>query len=223
MPGIGGYEVNLGQKVTYQGFYDFISRAKGAGGLPYINDKTIIGSDASMNYFGTMLLKVGAARGYFAQPSYSSIAYVGPAATGVCLAKGGDQRVVVFTGDGGFQMTALCVVTQARFGLNPIIFVIDNGVFAVEQWLADASVFSSPTAPFKAGLDVYPCSYSAMPAVVPKCKGWRAETYGDLEKAMTDAWANLNGPSIIQVIVPSKPDLRNAKWKAKLDMAKKAQ
>ena len=29
----------------------------------------------------------------------------------------------------------------ARFKLNPIIFVINNGVYGVEQWLADSSVF----------------------------------------------------------------------------------
>ena len=58
----------------------------------HIPDNTIIGSDASMNYFGTLLLKVGAARGYFAQPSYSSIGYIGPAATGICLAKEGRPK-----------------------------------------------------------------------------------------------------------------------------------
>jgi indolepyruvate decarboxylase len=179
-----------------------------------------------MNYFGTLLLKVSAARGYFAQSSYSSIGYIVPAATGICLAMRNDekkinQRVMVFTGDGGYQMTALCLVTQTRYGLNPIIFVIDNGVFAVEQWLADAAVFSTPAAPFKEGLEVYRCSYSEMSKVVGEhCKGWRVETYGDLETAIAGAdgaLANLKGPSIIQVVVDRKSIPKNAEWKESID------
>jgi indolepyruvate decarboxylase len=144
LPQIGDgtrYEVDLDHTITYQGFYDFIAK--------YVTDATIIGSDASMNYFGTLLLKVGAARGYVAQPSYSSIGYIGPAATGICLAKKDNQRVMVFTGDGGYQMTALCVATQARYSLNPIIFVLDNKKFLVEQWLHNAAVISDPDAPFE--------------------------------------------------------------------------
>jgi indolepyruvate decarboxylase len=209
MPKGGGFKLNLGDKINYQGFYDFISR--------YITDKTIIGSDASMNYFGTLLLKVEAARGYFAQPSYSSIGYIAPAATGICLAKDADQRVMVFTGDGGYQMTALCVATQTRYGLNPIIFVIDNGVFAVEQWLADATVFSNSNAPFKEGLRVHRCFYSKMADVVG-CKGYRVETFGELENAMTDALANRSSPSIIQVVVDDPKSIpKNAEWKESID------
>jgi indolepyruvate decarboxylase len=163
-----------------------------------------------------LLLKVGAARGYVAQSSYSSIGYIGPAATGICLAKGADQRVMVFTGDGGYQMTAMCVATQTRFGLNPIIFVIDNGVFAVEQWLADAAIFSDPTAPFKEGLDVHRCSYSKMSEVVG-CQAWKVTSYRELQHAMAGALENLTSPSIIQVVVASRSIPKNAEWKASID------
>ncbi|MGO7748495.1 thiamine pyrophosphate-dependent enzyme, partial [Rhizobium ruizarguesonis] len=62
--------------------------------------------------------------------------FIGPAATGVSLAKQDKQRLMVFAGDGGFQMTAQCLSTQTRFNLNPIIFVMDKGIYGVEQWLA---------------------------------------------------------------------------------------
>jgi indolepyruvate decarboxylase len=203
-------EVDSDHTITYQGFYDFIAK--------YVTDATIIGSDASMNYFGTLLLKVGAARGYVAQPSYSSIGYIGPAATGICLAKEESQRVMVFTGDGGYQMTALCVATQTRYSLNPIIFVLDNQKFLVEQWLHNAAVISDPDAPFEEGLDVHPCSYSKMADVVGyPCKGWKATKYCELEYAVKSALDNLTGPSIIQVVVPPKSTLDNAKWKESID------
>lgn len=199
-PVFGG---NLDDKITYQGFYDFIPK--------YITDETIIGSDASLNYFGSLLLKVGAPRGYIAQPSYSSIGYIAPAATGLSLAKEDCQRVMVFTGDGGFQMTAQCLSTQTRFGLNPIIIVIDNGVYGVEQWLADASVFSTD-APFRKGCKLHAWEYTKL-ADVFGCRAWKATTYRELEAALLAAQDNKDLPSIIQVVVPSKAIPDNAKWK----------
>jgi indolepyruvate decarboxylase len=205
-------------QVTYQGFYDFIPR--------FIDQNTIIGADSSLNYFGSMLLKVSPLLGFIAQPSYSAIGYIAPAATGVCLAKSKNQRVMVFTGDGGFQMSAQCLSTQTRFGLNPIIFVIDNGVYGVEQWLADASIFetNSPASqdsqgqPFFKECLLHRWDYSKL-ADVFHCKGWKANTYHELEDAINGALTNLTGPSIIQVVVPSKSIPSNAKWKEAIDQA----
>jgi indolepyruvate decarboxylase len=166
-----------GDEITYQGFYETMPQ--------YIDENTIIGSDASLNYFGSLLLKVPAAGGFVAQSSYSAIGYSAPAATGMCLAKGDKQRVLVFSGDGGFQMTAQCLSVQTRFGLNPIIFVMNNGVYGVEQWLAD--VFG--------------------------CQGWRASTYVELKEAMAGALANWDSPSIIDVVVADKSIPSNARWK----------
>jgi len=191
-------------EITYQGFYDFIQQ--------YVDRNTIVGSDASMNYFGSLLLDVPGPGGFIVQSSYSSIGYIGPAATGVCLAKRPDQRVMVFSGDGGFQMSAQCLSTQTRFGLDPIIFVIDNGVYAVEQWLADSTVFHADK-PFYKSCILHPWNYSELSAVFG-CRGWRVGTYGELEDAVTGALANSGSPSIIQVLVPGKSIPDNAKWKA---------
>jgi indolepyruvate decarboxylase len=204
-PGYEGFSAEATDPVTYQGFYDFISE--------YIDRNTIIGSDASMNYFGSLLLKVRVPGGFIAQPSYSAIGYIAPAATGVCLAKKHDQRVMVFSGDGGFQTTAQCLSTQTRFNLNPIIFVIDNGVYGVEQWLADASVFHADK-PFYKSCILHPWNYSKL-AEVFGCQGWKVGNYGELREAIAGALANSNSPSIIQVVVPSKSIPSNAAWKAR--------
>ncbi|MEU6578941.1 thiamine pyrophosphate-dependent enzyme [Streptomyces sp. NPDC046805] len=189
--------------ITYQGFYEFIQR--------YVDRHTVISSDASMNYFGSLLLDVPAPGGFIVQSSYSSIGYSAPAATGICLAKTPDQRVMVFSGDGGFQMTAQCLSTQTRFGLNPIIFVIDNGVYAVEQWLADAAVFHTDK-PFYKPCVLHRWNYSMLSEVFG-CQGWEVGTYGELRDAVTGALKNSSSPSIIQVRVPDKTIPDNAKWK----------
>jgi indolepyruvate decarboxylase len=166
-----------------------------------------------MNYFGSLLLDVPGQGGFISQSSYSSIGYIGPAATGICLAKRRDQRVIVFSGDGGFQMSAQCLSTQTRFGLNPIIFVLDNGVYGVEQWLADATVFTTEK-PFYKSCLLHEWNYSKLSDVFG-CRGWKADTYGELRDAVTGAPANSGTPSIIQVLVPGKSIPDNAEWKAR--------
>ena len=191
------------EAITYPGFYQTIPQ--------YLDENTIVGSDASLNYFGSMLLKVPAAGGFIAQSSYTAIGYIGPAATGVCLAKQDRQRVMVFSGDGGFQMTAQCLSVQTRFGLDPIVFVLNNGVYGVEQWLADASVFTT-SKPFYPSCVLHPWNYSKL-AEVFGCRGWRASTYGELTEAVAGALANTSSPSIIEVVVAEKSIPDNATWK----------
>ncbi|KZN43620.1 hypothetical protein N474_20375 [Pseudoalteromonas luteoviolacea CPMOR-2] len=193
--------------ISYQGFYDFIQSKE------YIGDNVLIGSDASLNFFGSLLLKVGTPRGFVAQPTYSSIGYIGPAATGMSLAKQDHQRVFIFTGDGGFQMTPQCLSTQTRFGLNPIIFVMDNGVYGVEQWLYDAEIFSSDQ-PFFDSCILHQWDYCKL-ADVFGCKGWQVNTYEELNEAILGALENAETPSLIQVKVPPKSIPDNAKWKKK--------
>ncbi|MQV50161.1 alpha-keto acid decarboxylase family protein, partial [Sinorhizobium medicae] len=196
--------MNPADELTYQVFYDFIQSQ--------VDEDTIVGADASLNYFGSMLLKVGARRGFIVQSSYSAIGYIGPAATGLSLAKQDGQRLMVLSGDGGFQMTAQCLSTQTRFNLNPIIFVTDNGVYGVEQWLADASVFHG-SKPFYNSCILHRWNYSKL-AEVFGCQGWKVHTYGELEEAINGAKDNLNSPSIIQVVVPQRSIPDNANWKA---------
>ncbi|ARQ14212.1 thiamine pyrophosphate family protein (plasmid) [Rhizobium etli] len=196
--------LNPAGEITYQGFYDFIQQQ--------IDGNTIVGADASLNYFGSLLLEVGARRGFIVQSSYSAIGYIGPAATGVSLAKQANQRLLIFAGDGGFQMTAQCLSTQTRFNLNPIIFVMDNGIYGVEQWLADASVFHG-NKPFYTSCILHRWNYSKL-AEVFGCRGWKVDTYGELVDAISGAKENLNSPSIIQVVVPQRSIPNNANWKA---------
>ncbi|WP_330342075.1 alpha-keto acid decarboxylase family protein [Streptomyces sp. NBC_00557] len=196
--------VGEAEAITYQGFYNHIQQ--------YIDRNTIVSADASMNYFGSLLLDIPSPGGFIVQSSYSSIGYSGPAATGICLAKGPGHKVMVFSGDGGFQMTAQCLSTQTRFGLDPIIFVIDNGVYAVEQWLADAAVFHSEE-PFYKPCLLHRWEYSKL-ADVFGCQGWEVGTYRELSDAVEGALENSGGPSIIQVRVPDKTIPDNANWKA---------
>jgi len=196
--------------ITYQGFYDYIATNE------YICKNTIIGSDASLNYFGSMHLTVLTEGGFVAQSSYSSIGYIGAAATGIALARP-HHRVVVFTGDGGFQMTAQCLSTQTRYGLNPILFVINNGVYGVEQWLHDSAIFLTHSE-YSPSCVMHSWKYSQLSNVFgDNCRGWKVDNYRELETAIQGAISNTKGPSLIEVVVDKWSIPRNAEWKEKFD------
>ncbi|OJJ35956.1 hypothetical protein ASPWEDRAFT_109541 [Aspergillus wentii DTO 134E9] len=71
------------------------------------------------------------------QVLWGSIGYSIGACLGALLAtKGADhRRVILFAGDGSFQMTAQEISTMLRENLNPIIFVICNNGYTIERYI----------------------------------------------------------------------------------------
>lgn len=64
---------------------------------------------------------------------------------------GRKRRTVTITGGAAFAESLNALGTVAQLGQDAIIFVMDNRVYAVEQWLIDANAFcpENPT-PFAA-------------------------------------------------------------------------
>ena len=59
-----------------------------------------------------------------------------PAALGVQTAVP-ETRPIVLVGDGAFQMSVSEISTIIERGLNPIIFVLNNGGYTTERFLLD--------------------------------------------------------------------------------------
>jgi TPP-dependent 2-oxoacid decarboxylase len=76
---------------------------------------------------------------------WASIGHSVSAALGASF--GSSRRPLVICGDGGFHMTAQTLSTMVHYGRNPVIVVIANGIYGYEQFLVDASFFSSLTQP----------------------------------------------------------------------------
>lgn len=188
--------------ITYQGFYDFIG--------DYIEEDTILLGGTGLNFFGSHELPVHSRSGFVTQAAYADIGYVTPAAIGVELGTD-EKRVMVFAGDGGFQMTAQCIGTMSEHELAPIIFVMNNGVYGIEQWLADPAVYGNDE-PFYPLAVIQNWNYSQLPEAFGG-KGWQVETYGELETAVKEAIENTGQPSLVEVKVPRKslPELAEFK------------
>jgi indolepyruvate decarboxylase len=85
--------------------------------------------------FGGLDVRVPHQGTYLAQGFYASMGFAVPATLGAQIGSG--LRPLVLCGDGGFQMTGPEISHAPRFGLNPIIIVINNGGWAIFRPIAD--------------------------------------------------------------------------------------
>ena len=76
--------------------------------------------------------------GYEFQMQYGSIGWSVGAVLGYAMAgREVNKRVIAMIGDGSFQMTAQEVSVMIRYGVNPIIFLINNKGYTIEVEIHD--------------------------------------------------------------------------------------
>ena len=111
---------------------------------------------------------------------WGSIGWATGATLGIALADP-SRRTVLFTGEGSHQLTATAVGTMGRYGLKPIIFVLNNDGYMVERALE-----ANPDWVYN---DLAPWSYHSLPAALG-CQGWftaKVATPGELDAALAKA------------------------------------
>lgn len=181
--------------------------------------------------FVSMINVKSAQRGYIAQLAWAAIGYGVGATTGVALAQGttaNPRRTVTVTGDTAFAETLQALGTMAQLGQGGVIFVMDNRVMAVEQWLIDANVFC-PGAP--------PPEFSKLTAVPQGHiwdyvklaegfggRGYKVETNAELSKVLTDIKNVPTNPvtgeptfTLIAVRIPAKDCPDTTRWRLQCD------
>lgn len=135
---------------------------------------------------GTDLL-IPADEGFYAPGYYTSVGFSVPMAMGVQMARP-DVRPVVLAGDAAFQMTGVELSTMARFNLNPIVIVMDNGGYGSERPVHDE--------PY---VDTLRWDYAAFTTVLGKGQGFCVETEDQLAAALESARAYTESFVIIDV------------------------
>jgi indolepyruvate decarboxylase len=126
------------------------------------------------------------------QTLWGAIGWATPAAFGVAVAAPG-RRVVLVTGEGSHQITAQEVSQFARYGLKPIIFVLNNSGYLIERLLC-----RNPAIAYN---DVAPWRYTELPHALG-CDDWltaRVTTYGALDRAL-DAANRAERAAYIEVV-----------------------
>jgi indolepyruvate decarboxylase len=113
-------------------------------------------------------------------PLWGSIGWATGAALGAALAEP-SRRTILLTGEGSHQLTATAVGTMGRYGLKPIIFVLNNEGYMVERALE-----ADPNWVYN---DLAPWNYHALPAALG-CQDWftaKVTTLGELDAALARA------------------------------------
>lgn len=93
-------------------------------------------ADVGDSMFGAADLKVHHHNHFLCPAFYTSMGSAIPGALGVQTAKP-DVRPIVIVGDGGFQMSCSELSTILEHGLNPIVFVLNNGGYTTERFLLE--------------------------------------------------------------------------------------
>ncbi|HEX5500194.1 MAG TPA: thiamine pyrophosphate-dependent enzyme, partial [Thermomicrobiales bacterium] len=137
--------------------------------------------------FGAANLPIRRGVGFLAPAYYASLGFSVPASVGVGLADPA-ARPIVLVGDGAFQMTGVELSTAVRFGVCPIVIVLNNDGYATERFLLDGR-FN----------DILRWRYAQLPELLGAGRGMMVETDGELARALSAALADKTAFSLIEV------------------------
>ena len=153
----------------------------------FLDPETILVADVGDALFGSLDLCIAHATEYLSPAYYLSLGFAVPGAVGAQLARP-DHRVLAIVGDGAFQMTGMELSTVARYGLNPIVLVLNNKGYGTERPMLDG--------PFN---DLHNWRYYRIPEVLGTGRGFLVETEDQLSQALQEARADTAGFSILDV------------------------
>ena len=85
-------------------------------------------------------------------------------------------------------MTGMELSTIARYGLSPIVLVLNNGGYATERFFLDG--------PFN---EIHPWAFHRLPDLFSTGAGFTVHTEDDLEHALTAAIANTASFSLLDI------------------------
>lgn len=139
---------------------------------------------------------------FIASAAWQCIGFETGAASGAQLGSG--KRAWTVAGDGGFMMVCQSLSTLARNHLNAVIFVMSNGVYAIEQVYVDITAFEpGPEHKFDT-FDILPkWDYLAL-AQAFGAKGYRATTVSELKAVLKELKKLTHQPALVEVVIPEK-------------------
>jgi TPP-dependent 2-oxoacid decarboxylase len=141
----------------------------------FLDKNTVVVADVGDALFGAADLFIHQRTEFLGTAYYASMGFAVPAAIGVQMANPA-ARPLVLVGDGAFQMTGMELATAARYGLNPIVIVLNNSGFGTERHIQDG--------PYN---DVARWDYSRIPQVLQAGRGYVVETEGQFAEALAEA------------------------------------
>jgi indolepyruvate decarboxylase len=138
----------------------------------FLTDRTVVVADVGDALFGAADLFIRERTEFISPAYYTSMGFAVPASIGAQLANP-KLRPLVLVGDGAFQMTGMELSTVARYGLNPVVVLLNNGGYGTERPMQDG--------PYN---DLWPWKYHRVPEVLGAGRGFLVETEAELDAAL---------------------------------------
>ncbi|MEM0965339.1 MAG: thiamine pyrophosphate-binding protein [Verrucomicrobiota bacterium] len=158
-----------------------------------LSSENVVIAETGDSWFNGTKLRLPDGAGYEIQMQYGSIGWSVGATLGYALATKGLKRLIALIGDGSFQLTAQEVSTMIRYGVNPIIFLINNGGYTIEVEIHDG--------PYN---EIQNWDYAGLVDCFKRGGGEafnaKVDTEGELADAIKGALA-CKGPSLIEVTI----------------------
>jgi len=161
------YEPDPPQALTIKRFFDRMSH--------FIVDNSIVIAETGVSLFSAAEMHMPEGSTFIGQTFYGSIGYTIGATLGASMAAQ-DRKVILFVGDGSFQVTCQDLSTMIRNNLKPIIFLINNDGYTIERVIVDR--------PYN---DIQPWHYHQLVDVFGGGLGLDVHTEGELEDALQKA------------------------------------
>ena len=130
----------------------------------FLHDDMTVIPDVGDSLWGAADLRLPEHTEFISQAYYTSMGFAIPAAIGTQLSKP-DTRPIVIVGDGAFQMTGTELSTTNRYGLNPIILILNNNGYGTVRPLLEG--------PFN---DIENWNYTLMPELLGKGRAFSVQT-----------------------------------------------
>ena len=176
---------NGDDKLSSATFYPRLQRCLKSG------DTLVVETGTCMMHLNPMVLPKGV--GAEGQGLWGSIGWATPATLGVCLAKKSGRTWMV-TGDGSHQLTLNELGVMGRYGIKPVIFVINNDIYGVEDYFSERGHIYD---------DIARLNYHLLPEAFG-CKGWLTAKVGTVAE-LDDILGKIekhDGAAYIQVLIP---------------------
>lgn len=144
----------------------------------FLTEDMVVIADPGDAMFGSLDLPVKRDHAYIANAYYASLGFAVPASIGVQVADR-SRRPVVLVGDGAFQMTGMELATSLRYGLTPVVILLNNEGYTTERLMIDGA-FN----------DVLPWNYTALVDLFGAGSSFLVGTEEELDRALVDAAAS---------------------------------
>jgi alpha-keto-acid decarboxylase len=154
----------------------------------------VVLADQGTSFYGMADHRLPNGVTFIGQPLWGSIGYTLPAAVGAGVAHP-DRRTVLLIGDGAAQLTIQELGTFSREGLSPVIVVVNNDGYTVER------AIHGEAAPYN---DIVGWRWTDLPSAlgVANHLAYRAQTYGELDDALTAAAEHKDRMVLVEVVLP---------------------